>query len=288
MLANFFSFPAPHHKSQNSCFSFPRMCLILFSINAPLIWGQVPQNAFQSSEYFDSLQYGVPLGETNLAFFEFSGSQEIDDPLQDFSTYLTDPINWDLSESIEPRTIYRTHTGFQTRLRSLGRTSLLRFGLETVMEDTHVQSIPLSQVAQRNSEQHQNLIDATLAPYLLFESQPLSWIRMIGNLRLNVLSFDVQDTCPKTCSIAPKGQGNSTVPSFKAGVLFGPWLKTQFFINLGKGFYRFDEREPIGSTAEQQINRTRFLEFGVLTNPGDQIEIRGSLWATRSDTDFYL
>lgn len=286
MLANIYFFLLRITNSTILTVFFLRMFLILFTINVLPARGQVPQDAFQPSDYIDSLQYQTLLGETNVAFFEFSGSQDIDDPLEDFFAFISDSINLDLAEPIEPRKVYHTHTGFQTRQRILNRTSFLRFGLETAMEQAQVHSIPRSKVAQANSEQHHNLVDVVFAPYLLVETHPLSWIRMFGNLRLNVLSFDVQHVCPKTCSLEPKGQGNYTVPSFKGGLLFGPWFKTHFFINLGKGFYRFDEREPVGSTAEQQINRTRFVELGFLNNPGSHIEIRGSLWGTKNDSDF--
>ncbi len=262
------------------------ICFALFASNSPTVWGQVPQNTFQSSGYLESLQYHAPLGETNLAFFEFSGSQETDDPLEEFFNYLNDPVNWDLSESAVPRTIYRTHTGVQTHQKFFNRTSILRFGIETIIEDAPVQSIPLSKISQGSSEQQQHLIDTVFAPYLLVESQPLSWIRIVSNFRLNLLSFDLQHTCRTTCSLEPRGQGNTTVPSFKGSLRFGPWVNTKFFVNLGKGFYRFDDHEPIGSTAEQQINQIQFLELGFLASPGSQTEIRGSFWATRSNTDF--
>ncbi len=262
------------------------ICFTLFASNSPTAWGQVPQNSFQSSRYLESLQYRAPLGETNLAFFEFSGSQEIDDPLEEFFNYLKDPINWDLSESAVPRRIYQTHTGVQTHQKFLNKTSKIRFGLETMLEDAHVQSLSLSHVGHIGYEQRQHLVDAVIAPYFHFESQPLSWLRMFGNLRLNFLSFDVQHACDSTCSLEPRGQGNTTVPSVKGSLRFEPWANTQFFINLGKGFYRFDDREPIGSSAEQQINRTRFLELGFMASPGSQTQIQGSFWTVRSDTDY--
>ena len=286
MLATFCCFLRHITHLRSLDFLFLGICLILSASNSSSTWGQVPQNAFQSSVYLESLQYHTPLGETNLAFFEFSGSQDRDDPLEEFFDYLNDPINWDLSGSSIPRTIYRTQTGIQTHQKFLNRRSLIRFGLETVVEHVQVQSISRSNPSQAHSEKHGNLIDAVFTPYFHIESQPLSWIRIVSNLRLNVLSFDLQHTCQTTCSLEPRGQGNTTVPSFKGGLRFGPWLNTQFFTNLGKGFYRFDDREPLGSTVEQQINQTRFLEFGFLTHLDDQIEIQGSFWGVTNARDF--
>lgn len=286
MLAKFCFFLLRITSSTRPTLSFLGMCLIIFAITVLPARGQVLQDAFQPSGYLDSLKYRASLGETNVAFFEFSGSQFIDDPLEDFFAYLIDPINWDSSAPIEHRMAYHTHAEFQTHPRILNGTSLLRFGFETRLEHAHVHSIPSSGGGQTTSEQHQNLVDVVYAPYLFLESQPLSWIRISANLQLNVLTFDVHHACPRTCSLEPKGQGNFTVPSLRGGILLEPWLKTQFFINIGNGFYRFDEREPAGSTSGQQINRTRFVEFGFSNNPGGHIEIRGSLWGTKNDSDF--
>lgn len=286
MLANSCFFLLRSAYSTGLALFFLGMCWVLLPINVPSAQSQVPQDAIQPSGYLESLRYQAPFGETNVAFLEFSGSQDIDDPLEDFWGYLIDPINWDLAEPVEPRMVYRTHTGFQTGQKFLNHTSILRIGLETVMEHAQVHSLPRSKVAQVNSEYHHNLVDAFFSPYLLVESHPLSWIRLFSNVKINVLAFDVQHVCPKTCSLEPKGQENDIIASFKGGLLFGPWLKTQIFFNLGKGFYRFDEHEPIGSTAEQQINRTSFVEVGFLSNPGSHIEIRGSLWGTKNDSDF--
>lgn len=262
------------------------ICLALFASNSLSAWGQVPQNSFQSSGYLESLQYHAPLGETNLVFFEFSGVQDNDDPLENFFDYLNDPINWDLSGSSIPRTIYRTQTGIQSHKNFLNGTSRIRFGLETVMEHARVQSIPRSNLSQAHYEQHHHLVDAAITPYFHLDFQPLSWIRMNGNLKLNILTFDIQNACPQTCSLEPRGQGNTTVPSFKGSLQIGPWLNTQLVIDFGTGFYRFDDREPLGSTGEQQINQTRFLQLGFLTSPGSQIEIRGSFWAIKNNTDY--
>jgi hypothetical protein len=273
-------------SSPRSALSFLVGSLILLTTTTLPAQGQVIQEEWQPSASLDSLQYQVQLSEPNVAFFEFSGSREIDDPLEDFFTYLMDPINWDLTEPVERRKVYRAHTGFQTRQRILSGTSILRFGFETRMEHAHVYSTPSSGVGQSAFEQYGNLVDVLYGPYLILESQPLSWIRMFGNFKLNVRAYDVQHVCPKTCSLEPKGEGTDMVPSIKGGLLLGPWLHTQVFINLGTGSYRFDDREPVGSTAEQQINRTRFLELGFLTNPGGQIELRGSFWGTKNDADF--
>ena len=222
----------------------------------------------------------------NLAFWEFSGSQERNDPLEDFSGYLNDPINWDWVEPSEPQLIYRTHTGFITKQQILKHTSLFRFGLKTMMEQAQVYSTPQSHLPQTGSEQHQNLIDAVITPYVHVESQPLSWVRIIGNFQLNLQAFDIQNACQNTCSQEPKGRGSTTIPSFKAGILFEPWIKTKIFLTLRKGFYQFDAREPIGSTAAQQINRTRFFEFRFWMNSGNSLEFGAALWGTKNGLDF--
>lgn len=267
--------------------SFLMGCMVFLIPTVQPAKGQSTQEEFQPAFVPDSRQYQTLLSQTNIAFLEFSGSRDIDDPFQDFFAYVGDPVNWDSSEGVERRTVYQTHAGFQTHKRIFNGTSSLRFGFETQMEHAHVSTLPSSGADRLTSEKPQNLVDFVHAPYLTLESQPFSWIRMLGNLRMHIIALDVQHVCPKTCSLKPEGQGINMVPSFRGELIFGPWNNTQFFFNFGKGFYRLDERNPVGSTGEQQINRTRFIELGFLTHPGDSIELRGSLWGAKNNSDFF-
>jgi|GEM_PF-5152237 len=266
--------------------SFFGLCVILLTINVLPAHSQVLQDTFPPSLNLDPLQYHAFFGQTAIAFIEFSGAQDIDDPLEDFLTYVHDPVNWDPAAPIERRMVYRTHIGFETQQKILNGTSSLSIGVEARMGQARVYPHLSSEFGRAQSYGHQNLIDLAYAPTLSFKSQPLPWLKMIGNLRMDILEFDVQDVCPTTCAIEPQGQGTDRFPSFRGGLFFGPWVNTQVFINFGNGFYRFEDRESVGSTAEQQINQTKFLEFGFLTNHGGQIEIQGSLWGTKNDGDF--
>jgi len=286
MVANSNFFLSHIALSQRLALSFFGIGLILLTITVNPARGQVTQDEWRSPAFLDSLQHHTFVGQTNIAFIQFFGASDIDDPLDDFLAYVIDPVNWDPAAPIERRTVYRAHIGFETRQNIFNGTSSLSIGFETQMAQTRVYPHASSGRDLAISHGHQNLIDIAYAPSLSFKSQLLPWLGMIGNLRMDILTFDVQDVCPTTCSSEPQGHGTERIPSYRGGLFLGPWVNTQVFINFGKGFYRFEDREPVGSTAEQQINRTKFLEIGFLSNPGGQMEIRGSLWGTKNDSDF--
>ena len=131
-----------------------------------------------------------------------------------------------------------------------------------------------------------NLLDGMYAPYVALHTQPLPWLRVLGDVRLDVVSFDLQRVCRTTCSKEPNGRNNDVIPSFKGNVILGPWFGTEWFLNVGTGFYNPDDREPAGSTLEKKLSRTTAYEGGVRTQPWDGIELMASLWSAELQTDF--
>ena len=110
------------------------------------------------------------------------------------------------------------------------------------------------------------LTDLAYAPYVTLESQPRPWMKFIGDVRANILHYDVHNVCRITCSLEPNGAGNNIVPALKGNVIVGPWVNTDFFLNAATGFHSFDERE----THRQYDRRTVFPSDNVRgrnTNP---------------------
>jgi len=146
MLANFCYFLIRIVSPKNLALSFLGTCLVLFPMTVHSAWGQVTQEEFQPPALPDSLQYQMLVSQANITFFEFSGTENIDDPLDNFFTYVIDPINWDPTEPIERRMVYRTRLEFQTRQRIFSGTSSLSIVFETRLEHAQVYSLPSAKI----------------------------------------------------------------------------------------------------------------------------------------------
>ncbi len=63
------------------------------------------------------------------------------------------------------------------------------------------------------------------------------WLRTVLGARVDHASFDVDSNQPVN-----SGQTSSTQVSPKFSAIFGPWAKTEFFLNAGRGFHSNDAR----------------------------------------------
>ena len=232
-----------------------------------------------------SLSYQRPLGVDRQAFVDLFGEPDVDDPLGDFHSYLMDPVNWDPSAQIEQRFVYGTNIGLQQQANLFGDNSIVRIGLRTRAEEAQVTYVSTHERNQLSLGQATALTDFAYAPYVTFESQPVQWMKFIGDGRANILHYDVHNVCRITCSLEPNGAGHNIVPTLKGSLIVGPWVNTDLFLNLGTGFHSFDEREPLGSTTAEQFSQATTYEVGIRTQPKEGLEFTASLWRANLDTD---
>jgi hypothetical protein len=117
----------------------------------------------------------------------------------------------------------------------------------------------------------------------------LPWLRSVAGLRTDRINADV------TSNIAANsGKRSDTITSPKLSLIFGPWAKTEFFVNAGQGFHSNDAR---GMTAQVTAKsgdaidpavplvRSRGSELGMRTEiiPGLQSSI--ALWQLKLDSE---
>ena len=111
--------------------------------------------------------------------------------------------------------------------------------------------------------------------------QWLPWLRSVTGVRYDAYSFKVDSSIDGN-----RGSANDHVVSPKLSLIFGPWSKTEFFVNYGKGFQSNDARGttqtrlPDGtpSTPVTPLVPTKGMELGARTEwlPGLQSSL--ALW----------
>ena len=103
--------------------------------------------------------------------------------------------------------------------------------------------------------------------------------RTVAGLRADTYRFDVQSDLA-----ANSGKRTASVVSPKLNLIFGPFAKTEFYVNLGSGFHSNDARGAVisvdpktGDPAERvtPLPRSKGLELGVRTSvlPGLQTSL---------------
>jgi outer membrane receptor protein involved in Fe transport len=112
-----------------------------------------------------------------------------------------------------------------------------------------------------------------------------AWLRSVLGLRFDRYTFNVASDNP-----ANSGKANAHITSPKLAFIFGPWSKTEFFVNYGEGFHSNDARgtttrvSPATGLPLETVTplvKTRGGELGARTEiiPGLQSSL--ALWRLR-------
>jgi outer membrane receptor protein involved in Fe transport len=196
-----------------------------------------------------------------------------------FTFFLNDPVNGDGFQQHDTRVMYGGDLGYKHRAQFYGMPSTGTIGFQTRVDDIHAR---LGTQARRNplsTTADSNILEASYAPYLKAEVQPLPWMRLTGGLRAETFTFNVQNRCPD-CAEQPAGRTSSSIVLPKANLILGPWFRTEFFANYGEGYHSNDARSAV-TAASSPLARARTYELGARSKPWgpEGMELIATLWA---------
>ena len=151
----------------------------------------------------------------------------------DLTYYLNDPVNGDQFNQYDNRRIYGWNgswTRFDTYFGMHMRNSL---GWD--IRQDRIAPVGIYDTVRRErvaTTREDNVRETSYA--LFFENQTSwsEWLRSIVGIRGENYHFDVQSNIPENSGTKTAGMG---LP--KLSLIFGPWNKSEFFINAGEGFH---------------------------------------------------
>ena len=115
----------------------------------------------------------------------------------------------------------------------------------------------------------------TVSPYLQNDTRWNDWTRTVVGLRSDLYQFDVVDRLdPSQSGNAPAGPVN---PKFS--LILGPWIDTEYYLNLGTGYHSNDVRnlfDPV--TPTDAIARTEIAEVGLRSEAFDGWTTNVTAW----------
>jgi hypothetical protein len=101
-----------------------------------------------------------------------------------------------------------------------------------------------------------------------------SWLRSVAGLRYDAYAFRVDG-----------GSADAHIASPKLSLIFGPWRKTEFFVNAGRGFHSNDARGTTQTTAVTPLVATRGAELGLRTEAVPGLQSSLALWRLDIDSE---
>ena len=230
------------------------------------------------------------------------------DLFSDFTYYLTDPVHGDQFEQQDRRFVAGVdarHTRFNRWFNRDGETTFglqlrndwIQNGLYQTENGVRIDKIDAQNggsILPANTDVN-HLSDTQLGLYVENKIQWAEKFRTVAGLRGDLDYFhDTSLTDP-----ANSGNASSLLPGPKLSLIFGPWAKTELYVQGGYGFHSNDGRgatqtqEPVsadfpngGATAKiPALIQTRGAEIGVRTLAIPRLQSTVSLWYLHSDSE---
>jgi hypothetical protein len=207
-----------------------------------------------------------------------------------FTFFLDDPVNGDQFEQAEERVVLggqASHTWWAT-LGTLPTSNTL--GLQ--LRRDRMSPVALYSTASRerlSTTREDRVTVQSAAPYVSNGTEWTKWFRTVAGLRADFYRFEVDSNIP-----ANSGKESDVIVSPKLSAIFGPWAKTEYFLNWGQGFHSNDARgttitvDPKTADPVERVNplvRTTGYEAGVRSQIVPEVMTSLALWELKQDSE---
>ena len=252
-----------------------------------------PTNGGETSRFSLSgnVRHALGNGQAQLDAYVIRYSLDL---WSNFTYALDDPLNGapngDQFKQADRRTVYGIQPRYAWSTKLGGAEATNTVGAQVRYDD--IRRVGLYSTADRDiqSTTREDSVDQ-LSGGIYFENatQWLPWLRSIAGVRADWYRFDVDSSIEEN-----SGKETDSIVSPKLGFVFGPWAKTEYFVNAGYGFHSNDARGTVISVDPKTLDpadpvdplvRTKGAELGVRTEiiPGLQSSL--ALWYLKQDSE---
>ena len=207
-----------------------------------------------------------------------------------FTFFLDDPVNGDQFEQHESRTVLGLHPRVEFYNTLAGMDSIFKIGLQARRD--HLDPVALYHTVARqiiSTTRQDQVTETSVGVYAEETLHVTEKFRTIVGLRGDRYNFDVDSTIAQN-----SGKVNDSLISPKLSLIFGPWAKTEYFLNYGYGFHSNDARgttitvDPSTGTPADKVDplvRSKGAEVGVRSEIIPNLESSLSLWQLKLDSE---
>jgi TonB-dependent Receptor Plug Domain len=154
-----------------------------------------------------------------------------------FTYFLEDPVNGDQFSQIDRRTVYGFDASHSFDARFAGIETQTRIGLQTRGDDIDVGLFKTVQRQTLSTVRDDSVREGSVGLWADTTARWTNWLRTTAGIREDYFAGHVLSDTP-----ANSGDARAAMTSPKAGIVLGPWYKTEFYGNVGYGLHSNDIR----------------------------------------------
>ena len=215
----------------------------------------------------------------------------------DFTYFFSDPDDSDAApddqfEQFDDRKVYGVNLARYWRLPTAIPADI-EAGLQGRYDDIAPVGLYLTQARQRHDTVREDRVqEGSVGLYLRSRQQWMPWYRTELGLRGDWYDFDVDSDLA-----ANSGHADDHLLAPKAAMVFGPWHRSEFYLNYGEGFHSNDARgttitldptDASGNTPAERVTplvRVRGAEVGLTSAIVPRTRLTATLWRLESDSE---
>jgi hypothetical protein len=181
-------------------------------------------NWAQSSEY----------GQSKINAYVIRSSLNL---YNNFTYFLEDPVNGDQFSQMDRRTVYGLNASHAFDVRIAGIETQSRIGLQTRADDIQVGLFKTLQRETLSTVREDSVMEGNVGLWTDTTARWTDWLRTTLGIRQDYFAGRVISDTPEN-----SGNAQASMTSPKAGIVLGPWAKTEFYGNAGTGLHSNDIR----------------------------------------------
>ncbi|KFE66539.1 Outer membrane receptor protein, mostly Fe transport [Hyalangium minutum] len=247
-----------------------------------------PTEGGNSQRHSLSATYSARTGEEGEVRVEAYLVQYRLNLFSNFTFFSRDPINGDMIEQHDARTMAGLQASYRFRHQWRGLSFETTFGTQL-----RTDSIENSLFNDRARERLAPVVDASvregsLGLYAQEDIILTPWLRTVLGVRGDLFGFDVDDKLEDLTTQDTKTSGvrQASRISPKASLVFGAIPETELYLNAGAGFHSNDARGVVRQPDPvTPLTQARGYELGARTRLFDVLDLAGSVFLLDLDSE---
>lgn len=173
-------------------------------------------------------------GQTKISAYVIRSSLQL---FNDFTYFLDDPVNGDQFSQTDRRTVVGLDGSHAFAYRFAGIETQTRVGLQTRGDDIGVGLFKTVARETLSTVREDSVREGNVGLWVDSTSRWTDWLRTSVGIREDVFAGRVVSDTPQN-----SGTAQASMTSPKAGIVLGPWYRTEFYGNAGYGLHSNDIR----------------------------------------------
>jgi outer membrane receptor protein involved in Fe transport len=222
------------------------------------------------------------LGRGKLSFNAYAFRYQLE-LFSNFTYFLDDPVNGDQFNQSDRRNVYGGALSYSLPSTLFGLSLDSTFGIQTRYDDIGQLGLYRTVARKRIATTSVSSVrEFGGAAYAQTSLRLARWLRFTAGTRVDYFNFDIQNNISEN-----SGDRSAKLISPKGALIFGPFKKTEFFLNAGQGYHSNDgrgtteHRDPTtGDPAEPvtPLAPARGVDFGIRTALIPSVQITASVF----------